>query len=70
MSGAAATTTTAPSGQPGPSREPDEVLAPHEVVLAGLSPRAEDRPLPHEVSEALEPVLHALPAPRLSGWRS
>lgn len=55
----------------GPAQLPGDVpAAVREVVLAGLSPRAEDRPLPHEVSEALEPVLHALPAPRLSGWRS
>jgi serine/threonine protein kinase len=41
-----------------------------EVLRAGLSRDPGLRPLPHEVSEALEPVLHALPAPRLAGWRS
>jgi serine/threonine-protein kinase len=41
-----------------------------EVLRAGLSRDPGLRPLPHEVSEALEPVLGALPAPRLAGWRS
>jgi eukaryotic-like serine/threonine-protein kinase len=55
----------------GPAALPGDVPAPvREVILAGLSPEPADRPLPHEVSEALEPVLHALPAPRLAGWRS
>ena len=54
-----------------PAALPADVPAPvRDVVLAGLSLRVEDRPLPHEVSEALEPVLATLPAPRLSGWRS
>jgi serine/threonine protein kinase len=55
----------------GPATLPGDVPAPvREVVLAGLSPEPADRPLPHEVSEVLEPVLHGLPAPRLAGWRS
>lgn len=55
----------------GPNALPGDVPAPvREVILAGLSPQPGDRPLPHEVSEVLEPVLHGLPAPRLAGWRS
>lgn len=38
------------------------------VVHAMLEPAPEDRPLPHEVAEALEPELAALPAPRLN-WK-
>lgn len=38
------------------------------VVHAMLEPVPEDRPLPHEVAEALEPELAALPAPTLS-WK-
>lgn len=50
-----------PADVPGPVRE---------VLLAGLSREAGYRPEPREVSEALEPVLARLPAPRLAGWRS
>lgn len=55
----------------GPAALPGDVPpAVREVIQAGLSPEPADRPLPHEVSEVLEPVLHGLPAPRLAGWRS
>lgn len=37
-----------------------------EVVRAALAPRPGDRPLPHEIAEALEPVLARQPKPRLS----
>ncbi len=50
-----------------PPRVPAEV---EKIVLAGLEKRPEDRPLPHEVAEACEPVLARLPAPRLTGWRA
>lgn len=48
----------------------DTPAAVRSLLLDCLSRDPADRPLPHEVSEALEPVLHALPAPRLAGWRS
>lgn len=54
-----------------PRRLPDDVPdAVREVLLAGLSRDPACRPEPREVSEALEPVLASLPAPRLAGWRS
>lgn len=54
-----------------PAALPADTPAPvRDVLLSALSRDPADRPLPHEVSEALEPVLHALPAPRLAGWRS
>ncbi|GHJ60537.1 hypothetical protein NOK12_30550 [Nocardioides sp. OK12] len=53
--------------RPLPPRVPTEV---EKVVLAGLEKRPEDRPLPHEVAQACEPVLARLPAPRLTGWRA
>lgn len=54
-----------------PRRLPDDVPgAVREVLLAGLSRDPAYRPEPREVSEALEPVLASLPAPRLAGWRS
>ncbi|MDZ5622515.1 serine/threonine-protein kinase [Nocardioides bizhenqiangii] len=37
-----------------------------EVVYAALEPRAADRPLPHEIAEALEPVLARQPKARLT----
>ena len=37
-----------------------------EVVVAALAPRPADRPLPHEIAEALEPVLARQPKPRLT----
>ena len=36
-------------------------------LSAGPERRAADRPLPHELAEALEPVLDRLPAARLGG---
>lgn len=54
-----------------PRRLPDDVPgAVREVLLAGLSRDPACRPEPRDVSEALEPVLASLPAPRLAGWRS
>ncbi|WP_435746575.1 serine/threonine-protein kinase [Nocardioides sp. SYSU DS0663] len=53
----------------GPRALPDRV--PHEVVKvvgAMLEKRPADRPLPHEVAEALEPVLARLPRARLAGF--
>lgn len=54
--------------------EPDELpdRVPHEVVKildAGLEKRPGDRPLPHEVAEALEPVLARQPRARLAGFK-
>ena len=48
-------------------RVPAEI---EKILLAGLEKRPEDRPLPHEVAQACEPVLARLPAPRLTGWRA
>lgn len=50
-----------------PDRVPAEVV---KILHAGLEKRPGDRPLPHEVAEACEPVLQRLPAPRLTGWRA
>lgn len=53
-----------------PYELPDRV--PHEVVkilYAGLEKRPADRPLPHEVAEALEPVLARQPRARLAGFK-
>ncbi|KQQ43733.1 serine/threonine-protein kinase [Nocardioides sp. Leaf307] len=53
-----------------PYRLPDAVPADvAKIVYAGLEKRPEDRPLPHEVAEALEPVLAAQPRARLAGWK-
>ncbi len=46
-----------------PDRTPPAVA---EVVLACLAPRPGDRPLPHEVVDALEPVVTAQPPARLT----
>jgi len=46
-----------------PPRVPDDV---RKVVYGALAPDPADRPLPHEIVNALEPVLAALPAPRLT----
>ena len=47
-----------------PERVPAEVA---EVVYAALAPAPQDRPLPHEVAEALQPVLERA-ARRPPGW--
>ncbi len=39
------------------------------VIEATLNPDPEHRPLPHEISETLEPVLAALPRGHLAGFR-
>lgn len=49
-----------------PDRVPHEVV---KVLYAGLEKRPADRPLPHEVAEALEPVLARQPRPRLAGFK-
>ena len=46
---------------------------PHEVqkvVMAGLEPDPVDRPLPHELAEALEPVLARQPKARFGGFKT
>jgi serine/threonine protein kinase len=52
----------------GPPRQLPSGVAPEvaEVVHAALAPRPADRPLPHEVAEALEPVLARQPKARLT----
>lgn len=49
-----------PGGVPGPVAS---------VVAACLRPDPDDRPLPHEVAEVLEPVLASLPRGSLAGFR-
>ncbi|SDE31299.1 serine/threonine-protein kinase [Nocardioides lianchengensis] len=49
-----------------PDRVPDEVV---KILYAGLEKRPENRPLPHEVAEALEPVLARQPRARLAGFK-
>lgn len=52
-----------------PAELPGDVpAAVAKVVHAMLEPVPEDRPVPHEVAEALEPELAALPAPKLN-WK-
>lgn len=49
-----------------PADVPAEVA---KVVLACLEPDPADRPLPHEVADALEPVLAGLPRGSLAGFK-
>jgi serine/threonine protein kinase len=49
-----------------PDRVPPEVA---KIIYAALDPDPAMRPLPHEVAEALEPVLDRLPAVRLAGFK-
>jgi len=49
-----------------PSHVPAEVA---DVVHAGLDPEPEKRPLPHELAEALEPVLARQPRAVLAGFK-
>jgi serine/threonine-protein kinase len=49
-----------------PDKVPSDVA---KVVLACLEPRPEDRPLPHELAEGLEPALARAPKGRLAGWK-
>lgn len=53
--------------RPLPERVPSEVV---KVLGAMLERDPADRPLPHEVAEALEPVLDRLPRARLAGFRT
>jgi serine/threonine-protein kinase len=39
------------------------------VVLACLEPDPDDRPLPHELAEGLQPALERAPKGRLAGWK-
>ena len=39
------------------------------VVLACLEPDPDDRPLPHELAEGLQPALARAPRGRLAGWK-
>ncbi|WP_435771729.1 serine/threonine-protein kinase [Nocardioides sp. SYSU DS0651] len=48
---------------------PDVPAVVAKAIHAMLEPDPADRPLPHEVAEALEPELAALPKPRLS-WKA
>jgi serine/threonine protein kinase len=48
-----------------PEGTPHEV---HKIVLAALEPDPDDRPLPHEVAEALEPVMARQPKARFAGF--
>lgn len=53
-----------------PAELPADVPATvQKVVHAMLEPDPVDRPLPHEVADALEPEVAALPAPKLT-WKS
>jgi serine/threonine-protein kinase len=47
-----------------PDRVPNEVA---KVVLAALERHPGDRPAPHEIAEALQPVLERMPRARLAG---
>jgi serine/threonine protein kinase len=49
-----------------PDRVPNDVA---KVIYACLEPRPEDRPLPHELAEALEPALERVPRGRLAGFK-
>jgi serine/threonine protein kinase len=49
-----------------PDRVPAEVA---KIVYAGLTRDPDSRPLPHEVAEALEPVLARQPRARLAGFK-
>lgn len=52
--------------RPLPERVPDEVV---KVVGAALDPDPLLRPAPHEIAEALEPVLSRLPRGKLAGFK-
>jgi eukaryotic-like serine/threonine-protein kinase len=49
-----------------PDRVPDDVA---KVVYACLEPDPADRPLPHELAEALQPALARAPRGRLAGFK-
>ena len=49
-----------------PDRVPTDVAR---MVYATLSPKPEDRPLPHELAEGLEPALARVPRGRLAGFK-
>ncbi len=50
-----------------PEKVPADVA---KVVLSCLEPRPDDRPLPHEVAEALQPALERVPKIRLAGFKT
>jgi serine/threonine protein kinase len=49
-----------------PEWVPDDLAKP---ILACLEPSPADRPTPAELAEAFEPLMAALPKPRLGGWK-
>jgi eukaryotic-like serine/threonine-protein kinase len=49
-----------------PERVPDDVA---KVVYASLEPEPANRPLPHELAEALQPALARAPRGRLAGFK-
>jgi eukaryotic-like serine/threonine-protein kinase len=49
-----------------PEWVPDDLAKP---ILACLEPDPTDRPTPAELAEAFEPLMDALPKPRLGGWK-
>jgi eukaryotic-like serine/threonine-protein kinase len=49
-----------------PEWVPDDLAKP---ILACLDPDPADRPAPAELAEAFEPLMGALPKPRLGGWK-
>ena len=52
-----------------PKPLPDFVPTPvADLILSCLAPDADDRPAPHELATALEPLLASLPSARLSGF--
>lgn len=64
----------APSEHPQLRREPEPVtekVPPRlvELILACLEPRPADRPLPAQLGDALEPLVAALPPPRIGRFR-
>lgn len=64
------TTRPYPQLTAGPAKLPRDLPGPvAETICACLRKRPEDRPLPAEITEALEPVLAALPRGHLAGFR-
>lgn len=49
-----------------PATVPDDLAKP---ILASLDPDPAARPTPAELAEAFEPLMAALPRPRLGGWK-
>jgi serine/threonine-protein kinase len=49
-----------------PGTVPDDLAKP---ILACLDPDPAARPTPATLAEAFEPLMRALPKPRLGGWK-